>query len=190
MNKYRLRIIIGYATFLLVLLVIQFSIPDTLTFSGVKPDLLFVFAILAGYLYGITDAIVIGLITGFIRDAYAGRFIGLGMLLCLYCSIIAAIFLKRFLSRNIFLALLQVVFATFIYQFSLAIISAVFFAISIPLIDYIPWIMANRLLPSVIMNLAAAVIIYFLLKITGPYKKKSALFDEDEGTPGDAYENI
>jgi len=189
-SKYHLRIIIGYALFLIVLSMLQFSIPDTLSVMGVKPDLLFVFAILAGYLYGITDAIVIGLLTGFIRDAFAGRFLGLGMLLCLYCSIIAAIFLKKILSRNIFLAMIQVVFATVIYQTSLIFISVVFFAVSIPMFEYISWSFQNKILPSIILNLCVAVILYLLLNITGPYKKKSMVLDEDNRSHGEAYENI
>lgn len=190
MNKYRARLIIGYASFLIILTLLQFSIPDALSYRGVKPDLLFVFAVLAGYLYGMTDAIVIGLLAGFIRDAYSGRFLGLGMLLCLYCSILAVIFLKKILTRNIFLALLQVVFATIIYHLSLAAISIIFFGVSIPIFEYITWVTKNRIFSSILMNLAVAVILYFLLKMTGPYKKKVELFDEEGGSSGEAYENL
>jgi len=35
------------------------------------------------------DAVVIGLLAGFIRIAYSGRFLGLSMLICLFCGIIA-----------------------------------------------------------------------------------------------------
>lgn len=189
MSKYHIRIIIGYAAFILALSLMQFSIPDTLSVMGVKPDLLFVFAILAGYLYGMTDAIVIGLIAGFIRDAYAGRILGLGMLLCFYCSVLAVVFLKKLLNRNIFLAMLQVVFATIIYQVSMSVISIIYFDVSIPVLDYISWTFQSRIIPSIMLNLSVAVILYFLLKIVGPYKKKSELFD-DEGTIGEEYENI
>jgi rod shape-determining protein MreD len=45
----------------------------------IRPDFLLVFPLLAGMRYGPRDGMIIGLICGFFRDYFAGRYFGLGL---------------------------------------------------------------------------------------------------------------
>jgi rod shape-determining protein MreD len=148
-----------------------------------KPDLLFVFSILVGYLYGTMDAVIIGLLAGFVRDAYVGRLLGLSMLICMICGIIASVFLKKILARNILLALVQVVFASIVYTVFLTIFSYVFFSVSLALPQYGLWVAKNQLLPFIVMNSATGAVLYFLLKLFGPYRIRKTNKITEETTP-------
>ncbi len=173
MNKATIRIIISYSLFLWLLTIVQFSLPEFVQILGIKPDLLFVFCILVGYLYGISDAIIIGLIAGFIRDSLAGRFLGIGMLIFLFCSVFASIFLKKFLSRNVLIALCQVLMATILYYISINAISLIFFQSSESFFQYSIWVIQNQMIPGIVTNIITAGILFYLLKKFGPYKKAS-----------------
>lgn len=186
MNKKRIHILAVYAIFLFLLTIIQYSIPDSLSIFGAKPDLLFVFPVLVGYLYGTMDAVAIGLLAGFIRDAYSGRLIGLGMLVCILCGVIASVFLKKILSRNILLALVQVVFASFFYSLFLTTVSFLFFGVSLPLTDYAVWMARHQLVPAIIMNTVVAVVLYLSLRLFGPYKTRGMQKLSEAGGPDSA----
>ena len=186
MNKARIRTISAYTIFLFVLSILQFSLPDYVSFLGIKPDLLFVFSVLVGYLYGTMDAVVIGLLAGFLRDAYCGRLLGLSMLICLFCGIIASLFLKKILARNILLAMAQVIFASIIYTVFLTTVSIVYFSVSRPLIQYGIWVAEHQLFPIVIVNTITAIALYFLLKLFGPYKIKGIPKISEETTAEDS----
>lgn len=186
MNKTRIRIILIYSVFLFTLSILQFSLPSYISILGVRPDLLFVFSVLVGYLYGTVDAVVIGLLAGFVRDSYSGRFLGLSMLICMFCGIIASLFLKKILNRNIFLALVQVIFASLLYTFYLTVVSIVFFAVPHTLVKYFIWMLQNQLLPSIIMNIVVSVFLYFILKKFGPYRIKGFSLISNENRTGDS----
>ena len=186
MNKARFHILFVYAVYIVVLSVLQFAMPDVVSISGAKPDLLFVFPVLAGYMYGTMDAVVIGLVAGFIRDSYSGRFLGLSMLICLFCGIIASVFLKKVLSRNILLALVQVGFATLLYTVFLTALSLVFFNVTQPIVPYIVWVIQNQFLPNLLMNTLVAMALYFSLKKLGPYRVNKFSKTPDENLIGDS----
>ena len=186
MNKERVRIFVIYALFIFIFSLVQFSTPDFVAFLDVKPDFLFVLTVLVGYLYGTNDAVVVGLISGFIKDAYAGRFLGLSMLIFLYCGIIASLFLKKLLSRNLFMALVQMTFATMIYHVSLTAISVMFFSVTQSLQQYINWVALNRMFPAIVMNTIVAAVMYFLIKQFGPYKNSSLDLNSKENSIGDS----
>lgn len=186
MSKRRIRAIIVYTVMITVLTLIQFSLPDSASFQGIKPDLLFVFTILTGYLYGTGDVVVIGLITGFLCDSFSGRFLGLGMLLFLYCGIISSVFLKRILSRNLLLAMVQVIFGTLIFYVSLTAISLLFFSVSQPVSEYLFFMMRYRLFPALPVNLAISVVLYLLLKKFSVYKSDSLSLEDESLSAGDS----
>lgn len=186
MNKARFHILFVYTIFIFVLSILQFALPDIVSVLGAKPDLLFVFPVLVGYLYGTMDAVVIGLLSGFIRDTYSGRFLGLSMLICMFCGIIASMFLKKILNRNILLALVQVGFASVIYSVFLTVMSLVFFNVSQPIIPYSLWVIQNQLFPNIIMNTLVAVVLYFFLKKIGPYKINGFSKTPAENLTGDS----
>ena len=85
-----------YAVYILGLGLLQTILPDRAAILGVKPDLTLVLAILAGYLFGQRDGMAVGLLAGFMRDALAGRGLGLGMLLLMYAGLFAAVAFRRF----------------------------------------------------------------------------------------------
>lgn len=189
MNKAHIRIILIYAVFLFTLSILQFSLPAYISILDVRPDLLFVFSVLVGYLYGTVDAVFIGLLAGFVRDSYSGRFLGLSMLICMFCGIIASLFLKKILNRNILLAMVQVVSASVLYTIYLTVVSVVFFAVPHPLVQYFTWLVQNQLIPSIIMNIIVSIILYFILKKFGPYNIKRISLISNDNKTGDSLWN-
>ena len=74
-KKPLIRKIIVYALYIVLLSSVQVSFSDKLSLMGQIADLMLVFVIISGYLFGARDALVVGLATGFIRDYFSGRLI-------------------------------------------------------------------------------------------------------------------
>lgn len=183
MNKAFLRKIIVYSIFLILFTAVQFSYPESLSINGVKPEILVVFCVLTGYMYGVNDAIVISLAAGYIKDSFSGRLMGMGILLCLFCGIVASYILKKNIGKNILVATTQNVIATIIYV-SMVYIS--FFIAMNPAYsagEYILWVLGDRFFPLLLLNCIASVIIYLLMKYITPYgRDKDVLYDKIKQT--------
>jgi len=178
MNKSLMRKVFIYFIFTVITVVLQFGFHDLIIINGVRPDLFIVFCIITGYLYGTGDAIVIGIISGFLKDSFSGRFIGLGILTCLFCGLFAAVFLKRYMTKNIFIALIQIFAGTIIYSLIIYSTFYLFTDMRYSIMEYIQWVLSKRFLPMLMLNLAFAVLYYILLQIFSPYSKKKSIYDE------------
>lgn len=185
MNKTILRTILIYSIYLSLITMFQFTTPFQFSFNGVRPDYLIVFTVLVSFLYGPADAIVIGIISGFIIDSFSGRSFGSGVLVCLYCGLIATVFLKKHISKNIFMGLLQIVFATTTYTIVLSVLSYLLYPYSGNILEYVFWIMKSRFPALLLLNGISSIILYYLLFFFSPYKKERASIPENEYAIGE-----
>lgn len=170
----RVRMILVYALYIIVFSLIQFRWPEGWSAWGVKPDFQLVLTVIAGYMFGLTDGIVVGLCFGLIRDCISARTLGIGMLLLFGCGAIASVLLQKRFSHNLITAFLVTIIITFtsdtlIFLIQLAISRSA---------DYSYWpgsfllILAKRMLPQVLMNLLAAIPGFLLLSYAGPYARR------------------
>ena len=71
-KKERARQIILYAVYITSVCCLQVTFPHVFLIFGRTCDLMLVFVVLAGYLFGTMDGIVVGLIVGMFRDYFSG----------------------------------------------------------------------------------------------------------------------
>jgi rod shape-determining protein MreD len=185
MNKTILRTILIYFIYLTVITMLQFATPFQFSINGVRPDYLIVFSVLVSFLYGPADAIVVGIIAGLIMDSFSGRSFGTGVLVCLYCGLIATVFLKKHISKNIFMGLIQVVFATLTYTLVLSILSFFLSPHSNNVFEYVFWIMKSRFPALLLLNVISSVILYYMFYFFSPYKKDKSSVPENEFAIGE-----
>jgi len=183
-KKPLIRKIIVYALYIVLLSSVQVSFSDKLSLMGQIADLMLVFVIISGYLFGARDALVVGLATGFIRDYFSGpaynggsegpsALLGVGMLLMLYAGILSAVLFSKTFHRRLPIGFVQVIIITVTYK-----LIGHFFTLMVQIItgrgsEYLSFaeIMAGSVLPQVIVNLLAAVPVILLLRYWGPYVK-------------------
>ena len=106
--KAKIRKIVVYAIYIILISSIQVSFPDAFSLFGQTADLMFVFVVLAGYFNGFWDGAVVGFVCGLIRDVFSPPavkllgfifvfFVYLYLLLCLmacYCLACCLVFLQ------------------------------------------------------------------------------------------------
>lgn len=172
-RKDRIRQIGVYGAFILAFSLIQVSWPRGWLFLGARPDLMLVLCILSGFLFGIDDGIVVGLVTGYMRDVLAGRVFGVGMLLLMLAGVCGANLFRRRFRRQMFFALTLVGLITVLY-------AAVIYGLDLffPMIPDVspaagPLLIRSlkTLAGSLLMNLIAGIPILLLLHHAGPYQK-------------------
>ncbi|MHB1453611.1 MAG: rod shape-determining protein MreD [Saccharofermentanales bacterium] len=179
MNRIILRKIIVYFCFMAFSALIQFNYPEGLKYAGMAPDFFLIFAVLTAYLYGAYDGIAVGIIAGLLKDAYAGRALGLGALLCLYCALIASVFLKNHLSSGIFPALFQIAFASFLYFSVLILITYIIYDPSYAFLAYLNSQAIHKMLPGILLNTLAGFVFFLLFKVLSPIKKSKQILNMD-----------
>jgi rod shape-determining protein MreD len=182
------RMILVYAFYILLAGLIQASLPDSLTWQGLRPDLTLALAVLAGYLYGAADGFAVGLSAGFLRDVLAGRSLGLGALLLMLGGLLASVLFRHWFRRNILLGLVQTVLFTLFYEGVIVLITF--------MIPFVPDVthnladlarqMLSRLPIRLLLNLAGAVPLIFLLVFLGPYRRGSRSDQPTELLDGDS----
>ena len=181
-KKKMIRALIVYAVYIILLSQLQVTLPDWFSFFGSKPDLTLVLVILSGYLFGRVDGALVGLAAGFMRDMFAGRALGLGMLLFLYIGILAALVFQQAFRRNLLLGLLQVIWLTILYE--VVVTGVVFMMPMLPDVTYDASTLYQRTFAQLPTQLAANVFIALPLSLlliwVGPYHKKNELEDEDD----------
>lgn len=173
----QIRLAVVYAFYVIVLSQLQVTLPDEVRILGARPDLTLVLVILSGYLFGRMDGAVIGLFAGFMRDLFAGRALGLGMLLLMYAGLLAAYTFRETFRRNLALSLVQVLWLTALYQ--LVITGIVYL---VPMLPDVPLpagplfqAMLRDLPAQALANVVAALPIGLLLRYVGPYKRQETL---------------
>ena len=199
-KKERARQIIVYAVYITSVCCLQVTFPHVFGLLGRTCDLMLVFVVLSGYLFGTVDGVVVGLLVGMLRDYFSGPVIsgmnnapvavlGIGLLAFLYVGILSSILFRTRFRRKYNLGLVQVAMVSAMYYTLGHILSWMYLRIGRNSSSYhsIRYILLSSIFPQVLVNIIAAVPILFLLRFAGPYKKgiKSGLVDgysvEDRG---------
>ncbi|MBR3533444.1 MAG: hypothetical protein IKN80_06135 [Clostridiales bacterium] len=186
-----------YAAYLLLFTTIQVTFPGLFTFYGIRPDLMFVMVVLCAYMFGFYDGMIFGALTGIIRDYLSAPAItvsegnvqpaiGLGLLLMVCAAAFGSAFFTVRVKRNFLIAVLSVIAATVLYKacghliiyISTNIINGTAYNVGIK------GIFLRSVLPQTLLNLAAAVPFYALLKFAGPYSKGINPYLKDERKGG------
>lgn len=181
-NRRIIRAVLVYAVYILGLGLLQTILSDRVAILNAKPDLTLVLAVLAGYLFGQRDGIAIGLLAGFMRDALAGRGLGLGMLLLMYAGLTAAVAFRGFFRRNISLGLILVILETVIYHLMIT-----FLTFAVPVLPGVAYTLPGlyqhmlQILPgALITNTLAGIPLILLLYFAGPYRRGGRPEEDDE----------
>ncbi len=169
----RVRQIFVYAVFLAGCIIMQIFWPRSWLLWGARPDFTLVLSVLSGFLFGVGDGIAIGLAAGYLRDALAGRGLGLGMLLLMYAGIGGAFLFRRRFRRQQFFALILVALVTVFYAIIIFGLHRFFPVIQdvVPAWETIWQQTAGTAAGTLLLNLAAAVPMFQLLLHAGPYRK-------------------
>lgn len=168
-NKARIRRVLVYTVYI----ILAFSIQSAWPGSVVKANFLLVLAICSAYQFGANDAIVIGLICGFLLDYSSGRLIGVGMLIYLFLALAAAHMFKKNLTRSILPALFITVFCTFLYEVSVRAVMLGYMVLSdVPFSFLSPLVQLRSISRAMILNLIIMIPLFILLRYFGPYKRR------------------
>jgi hypothetical protein len=183
MDRRRLiRKIIVYAVYILLLSSLQVSYPGRLGFGGQTSDVTFVFVVLTGYFFGFKDGVIVGLITGLVRDCLAPIAVvgidgtvrvtaGIGMLVMFLAGAVGSSFFTKRMHRNVPFAFVSIAFTTLLYK-----ISGHFMAYSWTFIapaagNYnlgMYEIVVRSCLLQTLLNLIAGIPVLLLLRFAGP----------------------
>ena len=187
-NKKTTRAILTYTAYILVLGILQTTLPDAISILGAGPDLTLILAVLCGYMFGLRDGLTVGLAVGFFRDMLAGRVMGLGMLLLMYAGILASVAFRRFFRRNVALGIIQVFLATLIYE--IVITGLTFILPLLPDVIHSMELLTRHFLDhlpgALIANGLASIPLMLLLYFAGPYRRGTYQDETDESIVGDS----
>ena len=184
-TKARVRKILVYAVYIILLSSIQVSFPDAFSFLGQTADIVFVFVVLSGYFNGFWDGAVVGFICGLLRDVLSPpAVVGLdgdvrvtafiGAFTLFAAGIIGASFFTKRMHHNIPFSIVSVIFATFCYKtagylliYGWSVLAGTGSTIYGPLTAFI-----YSFLPQVLLNSIASLFIIVLLRFLGPVSFK------------------
>ncbi|MCQ2472621.1 MAG: hypothetical protein MJ098_00560 [Saccharofermentans sp.] len=196
--KAKIRKIVVYAIYIILISSIQVSFPDAFSLFGQTADLMFVFVVLAGYFNGFWDGAVVGFICGLIRDVFSPpAVIGLdgevrvtafiGVFTLFAVGILGASFFTSRMHRNIPFSFVAVLFATFVYKtsgyiliYGWSMISGATSGMYSPFSAFV-----YSFLPQLLLNAMAAVPLMLLIRFLGPVSfKEKKQNDEIIGNDG------
>lgn len=185
LNSIPVRKIIVYVLCIILLPAIQVTMSHHLSFYGNTADLMLVFSVLVGFMYGFYEGIIAGAVTGIARDVLAAPIIpgsnntfsvafGIGILVLFLAGAYGAVFFEGRTRRNLPLGILAVLSFTLIYKvvghLTVALWENVMAGISYNM--GIWTVIKTSILPQLLMNGIAAVLIYFILKLAKPAERK------------------
>ena len=183
LNTIPWRKIICYAIYILLIPAIQVTLSPVLSLRGQPADIMLVFVVLTGFLYGFTDGVVVGLLMGFMRDLLAGTIIlgsggqvsisfGIGMLVLFLGGVFGAVFFEGRTNRNFLLGFFAVVSFTLLYKiFGIGIIymwENLMTDVSQQM--NIRNIIVDSILTTLLINAVCAIPVFFLLRYVGPVR--------------------
>jgi len=168
------RSVLFYAVAVLALGMLQVSLPDRTAGHFVKPDLLLVLPVLAGFLFGPVEGAVVGLAAGFFRDAFAGGTIGVGMLVALYAGLLSGILFQRLFRKGFFAALLQVLIVCATTTLLVEGVGILFSASA----TFTPeaWVrvyLAQSFPLQIALDVGVAIPLFFLMRYAGPHRRST-----------------
>ena len=172
-----------YAVYLLLFSTFQVTFSGFLSLSGIHADYMFVLVVLCSYMFGFYDGIVFGALAGIIRDYFSAPSItgidgsvttalGIGLFLMVAAAAFGSSFFTKRIQRNFLMAFLSVVIATLLYK-CIGHLAIFIWSLVVSGNSYnleLPQILLKSVLPQILLNLAAAIPLYLLLRFAGPYK--------------------
>lgn len=191
-TRIRIRKIIVYTIYIVMLSSFQVSFPDKIGFLGQTADLMLVFVVLAGYFYGFWDGAIVGFCSGLLRDVFSPpAVVGLdgevrvtafiGVLTLFMAGITGASFFTRRMHRNIPFSVVSVIFVTVCYKvagyiliYGWSSLAGLESSLYTPLTAFI-----YSFLPQLLLNTLAAIPIILLLRFLGPVPFKYAKDRDD-----------
>lgn len=200
-TRARIRKIIVYAIYIILLSSLQVSFPDSISFAGQTADLVFVFVVLSGYFNGFWDGAVVGFVSGLVRDVFSPpAVVGLdgevrvtafiGVLTLFAAGIIGSAFFTRRMHRNVPFSIVSVIFVTTCYKvagyiliYGWSSIAGLESSLYKPLTAFV-----YSFLPQLLLNVLASIPLIFLLRFLGPVsyadrrKKDDVIDQKGEGT--------
>ncbi|MBO4242502.1 MAG: hypothetical protein J5883_04415 [Clostridiales bacterium] len=191
-----IRKILVYAVYVLLIASFQVTFPRVISFGGQVADLMLVFTVLAGYLFGFKDGAVIGIAMGILRDYYSSPSItgidgkpvvtcAIGLLVLFLAGTVGASFFTVKMKRNVLFAFAAVAFITLCYKIAGHLAIFLWHRIALGTTYNLTFgaIILHSILPQLLLNMIASVPIILLLKFAGPYRKgvNTALIDEEKG---------
>ena len=197
----RIRKIVVYAVYIILLTSLQVSFPDTFSLFGQTADITFVFVVLSGYFNGFWDGAIVGSVCGMIRDVFSPpavlgldgevrvtAFIGVFTLFA--AGILGASFFTKRMHRNIPFSIVAVIFATFCYKVAGYLVIFVWSSMAgTTSTIYEPFTaLVYSFLPQLLLNTLAAIPLIFFLRFLGPVsfrgrsKKDEIIEKQGEGT--------
>ena len=188
LNSIPWRKIIVYLIYILLIPSIQVTLSPVLRIMGQSFDIMLVFAILAGFMYGWRDGMIVGAAMGFMRDVLAAPVVpgpegalslsfGIGMLVLLLAGLFGSVFMEGRTNRNFPLGLLAVLCFSLIYKIGGHLVIYLWESLMAGMNDApgVWYVVRTSILPQVLMNLTATIPVFALLRYLGPepYKKKN-----------------
>ena len=184
-TKARVRKILVYAVYIILLSSIQVSFPEAFSFLGQTADLVFVFVVLSGYFNGFWDGAVVGFICGLLRDVLSPpAVVGLdgdvrvtafvGAFTLFAAGIIGASFFTKRMHHNIPFSVVSVMFATFCYKAAGYLLIYGWSTLAgTGSVNYGPLTaLVYSFLPQLLLNTVASVFMILLLRFLGPVSFK------------------
>jgi len=184
-TKIRIRKIIVYTVYVILLSSFQVSFPDKISLWGQTADLMLVFVVLAGYFYGFWDGAIVGFFTGLVRDVFSPpAIVGLdgevrvtafvGVFTMFAAGVIGASFFTRRMHRNIPFSVVSVIFVTVCYKlvgyfviYGWSTLAGIESSLYTPFTAFV-----YSFLPQLLLNTIAAVPLILLLRFLGPVSFK------------------
>ena len=191
-TRSRIRKIVVYAVYIILISSLQVSFPDKISFLGQTADLVFVFVVLSGYFNGFWDGAVVGFISGMVRDVFSPpAVVGLdgevrvtafvGVFTLFAAGIIGASFFTRRMHRNIPFSIVSVIFVTVCYKvvgyiliYGWSSLAGVESSLYEPLTAFV-----YSFLPQILLNTLAAIPLIVLLRFLGPVSFRDTRKDDD-----------
>lgn len=182
--KVTIRMVILYTVYILLFASLQVSFPDAMTFRGQIADLMFVFVVLTGYFFGFADGVIIGVITGIVRDCFSSPAVigldgkvqvtvGIGALVLFLAGSFGSSFFTKRMHRSIPFAFLAVAAATIIYKTIGHVVAFIWIKVLGNGMYSISFgeVVLDSMLPQLLLNVVVALPILLLLRFLGPYKR-------------------
>ncbi|MBO8168776.1 MAG: rod shape-determining protein MreD [Thermoanaerobacteraceae bacterium] len=110
--------IIGPAALLLVSLVMESTVLESLKIFGVKPDLVLVWVVLLALVWGPRRGAVVGFLFGFVEDLFFAKYIGVNALVKMAVGFIIGLGEGRLVKENIIVPVIAVITGSLVFWLS------------------------------------------------------------------------
>ena len=171
LRKFVLFIIIS------ICFVLQTTTFQTLSFAGIKPNLMIIVVAAFGLMRGKKEGMYIGFISGLLIDIFCGFYLGIYALLYMYVGYLTGLFQKRFYPEDIKLPLLLISASDFITN----ILIYVILFLTRSRYDFGYYFM-NVIVPEFVYTMVITIFLYLILlkinqKLENYEKRRAIKFD-------------